>query len=1051
MANRESIQRAGVHQFFTRQLPSVPEDALEMDVLLVAPHYHLQPATLSDGSMNPESRMGAGRLTYQGPSVAYSWGMSGRASTTYQSPVTNDLPGLPQAAVVDPSEIQLFVTESARRTYETKVLPSSQLSSGWFVDHVKEYSAEHVLDLAGPEFILDVDPGPAGPMLFGEVDSSVENRFREALRLSGRPDTSPSTPVVVELTHSTGVTNVLMTPMGSSFGMGSIMLIGTQLCTPGSVPGTWEVGAFQPEVDLTTVTRYRIFFDVPQAIYNEEDFAGRLYVGTGPDPATATAVILSTVGGLPVLSLRYRGHGKPFTVTVSTSYASGQSMAEVEVDPVARTLEILLPDPSYSPNLASGWADNLEWSLTGLGGVVEIDARDGVLHTDLRAGDGTSPAEGSTAVVEPYAYGLWSFVPNGYTEMEFDFVPGTPPTHTIEKGVLHLRGDTGDAKAFKDYIHDHGLGDEDHFKEFPGTSSASTPTHMVRVDEFWIDPTIHTPLNTSYDPSRRAPVEPVLYTRSAVQFARKKGTITTPLNLMSVTSMSFDPAIPGFGGLAINLCASFVTNYRALLRNFTTYAGVATTGNRPGFVRVLPGEVEAKLGPISTQNPLALAADTYFGSSKGRRVFCFAPDEVSALHPWGTPAALSRLLRFTKGKPPAHIVLLNDSDDTLRQAHEFCVSLGGTDTVSLKAAQRLLVPTKNPEKGWDTLLIQNDNFQVFDDGGEIFLGLLPQTSAEADAAKAYFGEDYYGDNPREVLIQVEGLEDFSDFDSIDPSLWEKVVDLSGGGKAFSCEAVIALDGSVICRVPFWVPTWPTTSVSAYIPGQPIQTEDGVDTEIAVSTLHEKHRRYTHPRLSKHHGDRVGLVINGRRQMVDGVYGLAQFAGLIAGFPQYKPLSQLSYPTLYTVMGTSDTFNDAELSQLSGIGLIVPEQDIPDESDVKVRRDVSSDTSTRVFMRRSAGVAEDMLARHIDRIIKPHLGPDLVTDAKCDLISGQLGGVYERHRMHFAELEIGKVRAINEDDRQRYGIDDTGVSVVVRYKHAEELSAAIVEHVVTNVD
>lgn len=468
--------------------------------------------------------------------------------------------------------------------------------------------------------------------------------------------------------------------------------------------------------------------------------------------------------------------------------------------------------------------------------------------------------------------------------------------------------------------------------------------------------------------------------------------------------------------------AQFYMSYRALRRDLSPKATIATTGNRPGLLELTESSYEIELGPPSLTNPASLAAAVYLQQSGNRRVFLLSPHEVSPEEPWGTREAMTQTLDFTLKRDVVHVVALNDAYWMPQLAADFCRSLQGEITPGtmpepLKKALRLYIPTKNPTTEPDFSLVSGINAD-FDSGADTV-----QASCDFLSAGVQVGDVLVAESAPlagNILLQ-NGQRG-----------WE-VTDVGTGGDPYTVQiagGAVAITGS---------------AVTVYRRGTSLALPDGTyDTDRATPIIVQWQTLFRHPRLAKHHVDRWESVVAGRTLSMDGVYGLAHFMGVYATKAQNLPMSDNAYPNARRVEGTSDLFTEEQLSFLTGAGLILPIQTSAGGGTVKVRRDVSSDTTTQDFQFRGAGVAEDMLTIAIERTARRRLGPSVVNQELLDNLSVDLDAVLTQFRSPpvFRELEITRIVPLTPEVREQLGIDDTGVLIERRIRHFEEAAVAV---------
>jgi len=109
-------------------------------------------------------------------------------------------------------------------------------------------------------------------------------------------------------------------------------------------------------------------------------------------------------------------------------------------------------------------------------------------------------------------------------------------------------------------------------------------------------------------------------------------------------------------------------------------------------------------------------------------------------------------------------------------------------------------------------------------------------------------------------------------------------------------------------------------------------------------------------------------------------------------------------------------------------------------------------ATRVSRRRTAGVSEDKLSIEVDRLIRPRLGPALVTEQFLDRVAFDVDILLQRKMSPGATREFKTIRLqtilpITDEVRAEFAIDDSGIMLEFSYTHLDEAAQAIVRHIV----
>ena len=486
-----------------------------------------------------------------------------------------------------------------------------------------------------------------------------------------------------------------------------------------------------------------------------------------------------------------------------------------------------------------------------------------------------------------------------------------------------------------------------------------------------------------------------------------------------------------YGGLlpttSADISAALYSQFRALRVDLSAKASLSKTGNRPGLVEVYRDSLEDIFGPVDATNPGPLAALLYTLASEDRRVFLLSPHEVSETSPWGTREAVLEALKLCKRRDVYHVGVMNDAFWVQGVLKDFVDRLGGTASAFLRKPMRVYIPTKNPTTAPDLPVVTGLD------------GVVDQINTSLVSASV----DFVGAGVEEGDVLV--------FSSTSEASSTPVL-LQDGRRGYRIAVVGASGDPFTIETETALPSAAGGPFEVLRPGGSLVNPDGsYRAQEAVEALNSWHRLTAHPRLIKHHVDSVRFSGAGSVLQLDGVYALAQYLGMIASRPQHLPMNEAVYPNFTRVEGSHSVYEEDQLEVLAGAGLTMPwQRDGNEEGRVRVFRDVSSDTSTRDFQRRTAGVSEDMLCRDVTAIVRSNMGPNLVTDELLDMISGLLDDLVVRYQSKlriFRRLEVTRIIPINDEIRQTYGIDDSGVLVVIRKQHYEEATAGILNFIV----
>lgn len=493
--------------------------------------------------------------------------------------------------------------------------------------------------------------------------------------------------------------------------------------------------------------------------------------------------------------------------------------------------------------------------------------------------------------------------------------------------------------------------------------------------------------------------------------------------------------VPNFDIDSPNLSSfSIYSEYRALRVDKSANASLTLTGNRPDVTFVTPADYEDVVGEINTDNPMGLACSEFFAASEGRRVGIMSVGATSSDTPWGTMAATRLALEFLQRRDVYHIFVFNDDNAIYATLDDWATSLGGTEDQPLKRPQRFYVPTKNFTARPDITVV--DGGVDGGSGTDLILDVDVSSDTLLDPTKLAAGK---------YVLQLDAHTNSGD------------VTLQDGTKAYTITAK-DVGGNPFRVTLSSTPAAYTGGCLIIETGESLYDSAGVyKSQDAADALYDFHDLTRQRRLHKHHCDSYNGLVGGSFVSLDGVFLLAQFAGLVAKHPDHLPVTSLRYPRARGVRGTTDTYMDTatvnQLELLMGAGLILPAQRGETENGpVYVMRDLSTDVATRVSRRRTAGVSEDKLSIEVDRLIRPRLGPALVTEQFLDRVAFDVDILLQRKMSPGATREFKTIRLqtilpITDEVRAEFAIDDSGIMLEFSYTHLDEAAQAIVRHIV----
>lgn len=506
-----------------------------------------------------------------------------------------------------------------------------------------------------------------------------------------------------------------------------------------------------------------------------------------------------------------------------------------------------------------------------------------------------------------------------------------------------------------------------------------------------------------------------------------------------------DNTLRGYGSLgSTNLYAEFV----ALRTDSSPSASLSVHGRSPDLVRVRSSDIESVVGKPDSRDPMSIIVSQYFSTANGSTAYIIGVDETTSEYPWGTQAAYDRVWDLLLRREGYHHFFFNDA----RWVRSWVVgkirALGGEleddGSVSfLQKAGYFYTPEKIPETAPDAKVAEGSDIQLVTDDG---------TTSIVNT----------GTNVVELGVQAGDI-----LVSLGATLAGSVT-LQDGTTGWP---ILSVDTASPTRFTLNATGLPANIFSTpgdpepwqiIRPGASLRDSEGVfDAETAKDALVALHsvEGNFHRRLQKHVANSYTDLFEGQRLTLDGVYLLAQYAGIVARTKDEVPTSQARYGgSVEALQGIRSYFNDSQIEQVVGVGLTCAQQKVSPAGPVNVYRDVTSaigssdpDINTRTFQRRGSQVVEDLLVLRVNRRLRPRMAQALLTIQFLDSLSADVDSImqYFRDNQLVREITLISIKVIDDAIRTEYGLDDTGLLIIWSYTHVEEAGAVIFRHVVNN--
>jgi hypothetical protein len=268
-----------------------------------------------------------------------------------------------------------------------------------------------------------------------------------------------------------------------------------------------------------------------------------------------------------------------------------------------------------------------------------------------------------------------------------------------------------------------------------------------------------------------------------------------------------------------------------------------------------------------------------------------------------------------------------------------------------------------------------------------------------------------------------------------------ITDVGVASNVYAIELSVALPVSVGVGAEFDV----------YRVGSGLVTNGVLNHTLATEALRAYHTlegRY-HFSIQKCFSGPYSVLRSGTETTLPPEYFTARYLGMVAVNSFSAPLSNARVSGVVSMGGTNAEFNAAELESLAGTGLTFSIQKLGSSSPVIIFRDVSSDTSTPTFTRRTAKVVDDLLDLRLNSRIQPQLIGAVISSAFIDSLMIQSAPIVEAMSDKYNLLTLEGFVPMTDADRQRFNVNERGLVAVVRRIPLEEVGVVIFNNFILN--
>ena len=427
---------------------------------------------------------------------------------------------------------------------------------------------------------------------------------------------------------------------------------------------------------------------------------------------------------------------------------------------------------------------------------------------------------------------------------------------------------------------------------------------------------------------------------------------------------------------------------------------VTARAKRPGLVKFSdPDTLEAALGPVTPENPLAFGLSLQMAAAPGIEHLGLGVDEVSPDAPDGTADAYARAARYLERFEVYALALLTHDD----AAHEALVRHAAYMTEPQNKGERIvLFNPRMPRRRSDAVVASGG------DGNKA--GTHDFDTGNAELAQLVFerGIDTSGIIPvsAELFLDIES--DARRY-SISRVVGSSVTIRTSFGPDENSDAFFATTNLSDPSLP---PLLVNEAFSIKLRGVELVTATGeLDTSGIAEVIAEKGRGYGQETAWMIVPDRCTAPVGDLESVVAGYYACAAIAGDVCRQRSSQSFTTLPVVGLSGVIGSNDTFTDRELNVMAGGGAYILVQE-SEGAPVTTRMAITTDLSSFDSQTDSIVKALHYTRKFLRRGIRRFAGRYNMSEGYFDLLGTVVSGLGEflvdqaRVLRGFKLIEIG---------------------------------------------
>ena len=426
-----------------------------------------------------------------------------------------------------------------------------------------------------------------------------------------------------------------------------------------------------------------------------------------------------------------------------------------------------------------------------------------------------------------------------------------------------------------------------------------------------------------------------------------------------VTGDPYDPTV-----------SSLYVQYRGLRKDVTAMRKVD-----PALLELSDMDtLNTELGPITAENPLALAMYFAMLNAPNTVIKALGVDEISAVYPEGTPEAYQRAIDFSSNFEIYAMAPLSQEEEVHRMFQTHVVNFALPENENSQRERRVYIAPKFPSRAVDKLIASGlaSNTPVAT-VNQINLDVNPASSLLAAGINPALPIAYSDQVTLRVVIN--GITKNYSVAQVNGVAISLRTTFASGENTDSYYEVTPLTTVVVNAA------WSMVIRGAVltIPGSNLP-----DTRRIAETVNEYAQTYKHRRVSYIFADAVTASLDGLTQEIKSYYAASAYVGVNAYQRPQQPLSNFAIVGFNGALRTKGFFKDKELNIIQGGGVMILQNDkagLP----IYARKQLTTDVSSVEAQEDSILRARDTVSLLVRSRVKAFLGSRNITaDLYADL-------------------------------------------------------------------